>query len=297
MRRVTLDSKQTTIMLKMAVKTPAQNFELIMNHGLTVTGLRGSRFIDPNYSRVIPQLLTVNARVRKAPTIACATNVSVRPDASWNLANHRYNQPGQLKSWRWLWLTISGCKPEIQPSSGQKSMQSFADSFKKALALTGIRIGNCQTGMRFNLKSENDSTLEQILRDASKGVELVWIIVPKSIKLLYDRIKLTADVKLGVATVLSRDVKLAESSQAQLNQYLGNEALKVNLKLGGRNQVCSNGVHPSLSWVPKCGIYLTHTRESHGKSRFAFHTDHPRLGRRATSDLLYSRQLHHDRRY
>lgn len=51
--------------------------------------------------------------------------------------------------------------------------------------------------------------------------------------MLYDRIKQLTDVKLGLISFVSVDTKLSSQNVAQ---YLGNEALKINLKLGGQNQ-------------------------------------------------------------
>lgn len=241
MKRVTLTGNQMTIMLQMAVKKPAENFQLILDHGLAVTGLNQSTgFLNDTCARLIPNLIGVNARVLSAPRIMCAKEVKVK-EASWNLTNHKFNLPGrQVKNWTWLFLTVSGHETAAQSST---AMKKFADRFKNALVTTGLKIASASPGSQSNLEDENDHSLEQILNCASKGMDILWIILPKNNKLLYDRIKLFADVKLGVATFCSLDCKLKAPG---LSQYFGNEALKINLKLGGRNQVRGAFPHSEL---------------------------------------------------
>lgn len=247
MRRVTLNGEQTTLMLNMAVKKPAENFQLIMDHGLTVTGLRQTvGFLDGRFASVRPQILTVNARVRSAPKIKYANPVPVKAGAMWNLQGHKFNKPGQaVKSWKWLLFTFRGCPSKIPSSAEQQTMHASVTALRKALAATGMTISNPRDdSKRCELESESDVRLEEILTKASNGVDLLWIIVPDKNKLLYDRIKHITDVKIGVSNFVSRDVKILGHG---LSQYFGNEALKVNLKLGGRNQVCYEFSSPSFA--------------------------------------------------
>lgn len=259
MRKVTLTGDQTTIMLDMAVKKPAENFQLIMDHGLTVTGLKQTvGFLDGRFAKVPPQLLTVNARQRIAPKVTCAKPVTVK-GATWNLQGHKFHKPGRaIQSWRWLLLNVTGFPSCILPSSAMQTMHAAADALRKALQATGITIAPPQSGKKSTLSGESDLVLAKILSEASEGVDLLWIIVPDKVKLLYDRIKHITDVRIGVTNFVSRDIKIAGPKAASgLPQYLGNEALKINLKLGGSNQIVDRLYFVQQSTMV-VGIDVTH---------------------------------------
>lgn len=98
----------------------------------------------------------------------------------------------------------------------------------------GVRLREPNMGRKITLTSQEDRSLEDKLRGVSQPLSLLWVVIPAGMELLYDRIKQLADVKFGLATFVSVDSKVSEGNRLQ---YLGNEALKVNLKLGGRNQV------------------------------------------------------------
>lgn len=140
----------------------------------------------------------------------------------------------------------------------QAGIRQFVTQVKTSLGACGVRIE--EPGVRsseFTLANERDDSL--IARLGSiipAAVEFVWIIIPEGSKILYDRIKYFSDISQGLITVVSVDNKIAKANA----QYVCNEALKINLKLGGINQVSSTVLlilfQPILV-VMECFVFLS----------------------------------------
>lgn len=177
-----------------------------------------------------PILLTAKARVLEETRVLYANREVKTRGAAWNLVGQKFSSPGEIKLWASLVVEVRGCSLAFpQP----KSFEDVVSEFHKSMSVYGLKVPGCMGTRKLQLNGQDDGKLETTLKEASGKLQLLWIVIPPGMNLLYDRIKYLADVKLGFATVVSVDAKLAKSG---LGQYLGNEALKVNLKLGGRNQ-------------------------------------------------------------
>lgn len=205
--------------------------------------------------RVNPVLLSAKARVLNETRVQYAKKDVKTRGATWNLLGHKFSGSGEVKSWAWLYVEIQGCGPAF---SQPKPFNDVVSEFRKSMGIYGIKIRDPLRGEKLRLGGQDDGNIETFLKEASENVKLLWIIIPPGMTLLYDRIKYFADVKFGLATVVSVDSKLAKSG---LSQYLGNEALKINLKLGGQNQASSNhtlsrpGYIRPLFSPPLCGLF------------------------------------------
>lgn len=117
--------------------------------------------------------------------------------------------------------------------------------FESGLMAAGISVQGFFKGKKITLKHEDDVALEIYLEDAANNnFDVTWVVIPPGMRTLYDRIKYLGDVKIGLSTVISVDkIVLGKPGGQGRGQYFGNEALKVNLKLKGRNQVVSSTLH------------------------------------------------------
>ncbi|KAF3760948.1 Piwi-domain-containing protein, partial [Cryphonectria parasitica EP155] len=241
-----LSSKQTSNMIKFTCNNPIQNFRLLTEYGLKAVGFSD----DPDSVLVkfmksdADDLSRVRGRTLNKPRLVYGDRTLNVARASWNLMGQKLSCPNNAtKSWGWVYVRIAGQNPAYE------SINTFLPTvmeFQDAMLSYGIRLNKSQDGRDIAraciLQNQNDPALETSL-EAFRGKDLVWVIVPAGSKLLYDRIKYLSDVKLGVMTVVSVDKTLKERDPRYQSQYLGNEALKVNLKLGGMNQRITSGLH------------------------------------------------------
>lgn len=144
-----------------------------------------------------------------------------------------------------MFIEVKGRRSAFSGPTAASEFKAAVKDFQNGLAIPGITAHGYIEGKRVQLNDEEDSQLESFLERATMAnIDLLWVVIPSEMKELYDQIKYLGDVKLGLATVVSVDKKIAGKPGGQgRGQYFGNEALKVNLKLKGRNQVVVSRLH------------------------------------------------------
>jgi hypothetical protein len=107
-------------------------------------------------------------------------------------------------------------------------------------------------------RDANNKILDEIFfRLEADRTPLVFIVLPNDDKWLYARIKYYGDTKYGIHTICSIGSKLA--SERGQPMYIGNLALKFNLKGGGVNHEVANTLaNPLDAHTMLMGIDVTH---------------------------------------
>jgi hypothetical protein len=150
---------------------------------------------------------------------------------SWNMADIKFDKASKLANWSYLLLSL----PHYQDAFDPNSMAHTIKTFGQALIAVDIAVAAPLPGQRLLLRDEDDAELETKLRGAAAKLKLLLIILPDTNIPLYNRIKRLGDVKYGIHTICTVGHKLAK--ERGQDQYMANVALKVNLKLGGNNQL------------------------------------------------------------
>ena len=147
----------------------------------------------------------------------------------------KLNTGGRLRNWSYLMISAAGSRDAFDAAGLQSTMAQFHQALKDI----GITVDEAPQGARIVVNGPDDAQIETRLKIAAgdpKQTRLVLVIIPTVDKILYNRIKLIGDVRLGVHTVCVVGSKFAKSQA----QYFANVALKFNLKLGGINQLVDN---------------------------------------------------------
>lgn len=159
----------------------------------------------------------------------------------WNMVPRdspslKFNTGMSLKSWSCLYIEMpDGMYPGAHRFTSQ-ALKDLMRGFHAVLNDTGIAASPpLEPLQRVQLSDTDDPQLEPFFERAARSLQLLFVILPASPIPLYNRIKQLGDVKHGVLTICSVGRKMAKP-QGQ-DQYFRNEALKVNLKLGGNNQL------------------------------------------------------------
>lgn len=191
-----------------------------------------------------PNVLDVEGRFLPPPTLRYTQTIPLQ-SAAWNARGHKFSHPGGMKKWTYLYIEVKGIKPAFDGPCAASQFNDALTDFVKGLVAPRITVQGYTQGKKIILDDEDDVALEVFLEAATKAnFDVIWVVIPPGMKSLYDRIKYLGDVKFGITTVVSVDRMVLGKSDGQgRGQYFGDEALKVNLKLKGRNQVVSSSLY------------------------------------------------------
>lgn len=273
---------QTSEMIKFAVRPPNVNAMSIAgspnNPGNGVRLFRLAdppNVADPQRTSVKPfgievntEMITVPARILDSPRVNYG-NKNLQPQrGSWNCANQRFAVPGRIGKWRVLVINRQGHRGNALIENPQGDMLAPEPLFRTLES--SLRDYGLQMGQRVNtdnilleaLTVENRDSNNRKLRDAYQraedlGVQMLFIVIPEADKWLYARIKYWGDVDFGIHSICSVGNKLQKPNGQGM--YLGNLALKFNIKGGGvSHKVPNTLVRPLDNDTMLVGIDVTH---------------------------------------
>jgi eukaryotic translation initiation factor 2C len=220
-------------------------------------------------------LITVPGRILPTSKVYYGNKELQAREGSWNLMNVKVSKPGSIGRWACVVLNYDEQRGNALAPEGQQIQQMEAlgvegllKALERHLGAYGVcmvqRLGTQQCRIPRpspNEQSRNaiDTKLDEIFNKASLngGIELLFIVLKENDKWLYSRIKYYGDIKYGVHTICSVGQKLQRPKGQDM--YLGNLALKFNIKGGGvvhtqRNMYPLDGKNTCML----AGIDVTH---------------------------------------
>lgn len=181
-----------------------------------------------------PRLLAVPGRVLNSPDVKYGGNGMVRPTSgSWNMSSMKFSAASQLAFWTFLWLSYPGGR---DPWKDNAALKPTVDAFTDTLRQTGINVNDCSLGQHI-VVNDVDQDIDTAVKKFSASPKpplFILVILPAADTTIYNRVKHVCDVKEGLPNICVVANKFAKPRNAQ---YFSNIALKLNLKLGGRNQL------------------------------------------------------------
>ncbi|KAK5130161.1 hypothetical protein LTR08_002415 [Meristemomyces frigidus] len=269
-----LNSNQTTKMLSFAARYPnlnavsiagsvqnrgsAQKIFGLAAPGNAPTGNAQLNSVQPWGFRVGVDMISVPGRILANPKVNYATKQISPRFGSWNLAETKFTKPGKFTSWKFLVINRQGRNSLAQP-------EQISTQLGSALKQYGIQMGRqappstiLVNALNFDNRAANDGTLEQAFKQADEeGVRLLFCVLPEHDRWLYARLKYYGDVQFGIHTIGSIGSKLEKPGKGQL-MYMGNLALKFNIKGGGVNHTVAGTFGKLGSNTMLMGIDVTH---------------------------------------
>lgn len=123
-----------------------------------------------------------------------------------------------LGNWKIIFIDTKNCDEE-----------SFKKRLISAMEKTGIK-GVSEPTVQQIMPSDLENSIKQA---AEESTHLVFFVFPPKLRHIYKDLKILADTTYGVRTACCLSSKITNQGDA----YFYNLALKVNLKLGGNNQI------------------------------------------------------------
>ncbi|KAK3675877.1 hypothetical protein LTR78_004069 [Recurvomyces mirabilis] len=277
-----LSGDQTSEMLKFAARFPNLNAMSIAGtaespgNGVRLFRLRNlPNAADPQNTSVQPwgmrtgvDMLTVPGRVLPNPQIKYATKQESPRSGSWNCAEQKFFKPGRWDKWQVIVINRQGNRGSALNERAGGDMLSPEPLFEelakylKAYGLTMGQRGPTQTITLDALTPDNRATNNRQLEKVfDNGVQhrcpLFFVVLPEVDRWLYARIKYYGDVKHGIHTINAVGQKLQKPKNQGM--FLGNLALKFNIKGGGINHVVAGTLSKPLdNNTMLFGIDVTH---------------------------------------
>ena len=221
-----LSDLQTDQMKLVAARGPGENARRIANGACRVIGFQGN---NPTLTAfgvgVDSRMLVIKGRILPPPPVTYRAKSQIVPiGASWNMRGKQFATSPKLMKWSFLKL------------GGTRLQKEHVDLFRKTLKDYGIDSDGPSNPPGFDAalpSPENDDSIKNIFRDMSKlGIKIVLVILPRKCAATYARVKYWGDVRTGIHSVCVLAQKLQKGPQ-----YYANVALKINLKMGGANQL------------------------------------------------------------
>lgn len=258
-----LNERQVTSILKMTCERPAQR------EGSILEIVNKNNYDNDYYSKefgikVMNQLALVDARVLPAPRLKYhdsgrdkVCNPSV---GQWNMINKRMVNGGSINYWACLTFA-SRLRPNdigmfCNDLAGMCNNIGMQMSMRPCV---DIRQGR-QDSVEAAIKNIHRHSAEVLALQGLTGkqLELLIIILP-DMSGSYGRIKRLCETELGVITQCCAPRNVQKGGK----QYLENLALKINVKVGGRNTVLEDALNkriPLLTDLPTIvfGADVTH---------------------------------------
>ncbi|TVU45670.1 hypothetical protein EJB05_05163, partial [Eragrostis curvula] len=254
-----LNERQVTSILKLACERPAQREHSILEVNLYISGLVVNRnnYGNDYYAKefgikLMNQLALVDARVLPPPMLKyhdSGREKECNPSiGQWNMNNKRFINGGLIKNWACVSFAS-----RLHPN--QISM--FCDNLVGVCNNMGMQVNGRQCVDIVQARPDN---LESALRSihgqsaqvlAQQGVtgqqlELLIVVLPDvNASFFYGRVKRLCETELGVITQCC----LPKNVQKGDRQYLQNLALKINVKVGGRNTVLKDALYRRIHLV------------------------------------------------
>ncbi len=231
-----LEPDQQDAMIQFACRPPPANAHSITTASRDILKLDDNKVLENFGITVGKQLITVNGRELRPPSVAYLSNRSqpttvVPSDGGWLMKGVKFMKSGRrIKTWTFLYL--SGFRERDEYDWVRGTTEKFA----AFLASAGVDINLKATpaaGMRSTTQDNDLAAAFKELANLAEKPQLVLVVLPDKSTPIYNMVKKLADVDFGIQTVCVVRKKFVQD-KGQLG-YFANVGLKVNLKFGGMN--------------------------------------------------------------
>lgn len=155
---------------------------------------------------------------------------------AWKIRSVEFPVAVEIRYWTYLWISSGG--PD-EAWSSETELQSSLKALHGTLNALGMNAGGPMfPGTRIVLSNLNDEVrldeaIDSILRYYHKSPTFLLVILRSAEDPIYSYVKTLCDIKMGVRHVCVSSHNLARARLS--DTFCMNLAMKINLKLGGRN--------------------------------------------------------------
>jgi len=277
-----LSGNQTSNMITFAARSPNQNAHFVGTAGLKMFGLEAAEqanTVNPFGLSVNTRMITVPGRILPPPNLSYSgKQKDVAPrDGSWNLANKSFIRPGKFDKWAIVELNIGPEEPvnfrglALDQRGGDTVVKALVGEIVKVLRQYGVQVPfpdrrkTWIPGTGLATRRDTEIAIDAKFKElAANRYECALVVLKEADRWLYSRVKFYGDVVYGIHTICSVGQKLQRPKGQDM--YIGNLALKFNIKGGGINHGMKNPMAPMDDQTMLVGIDVTHPSPGSGST-------------------------------
>uniref|UniRef100_A0AAY4E5W3 Protein argonaute-1 n=1 Tax=Denticeps clupeoides TaxID=299321 RepID=A0AAY4E5W3_9TELE len=259
-----LTDNQTSTMIKATARSAPDRQEeisrLVRNANYDI-----DPFVQEFQFRVRDEMAEVTGRVLPAPMLQYGGRVSSDPFMNrtvatpshgvWDMRGKQFHTGVEIKMWAIAcFATQRQCREEI--------LKSFTEQLRKISKDAGMPIQGQPCFCKYAQGADSVEPMFRHLKNTYAGLQLIIVILPGKTP-VYAEVKRVGDTLLGMATQCVQVKNVVKTSP----QTLSNLCLKINVKLGGINNILVPHQRPTVFQQPVIflGADVTHPPAGDGK--------------------------------
>ncbi|KAK4336898.1 hypothetical protein RND71_043463 [Anisodus tanguticus] len=252
-----LTDMQTATMIKATAKSAPER-EMEINKLVEKAGFHKDPFVQEFGLQVSKSMLEVKGRVLQPPSLQYGgkeNNPAAPRQGVWDMRGKQFFTGVKITTWAVVSFT-----PERMCSDRQ--IDEFLYQLKKISTDVGMPIIGQACAFKYPNRVEEVEPLLKDLKQKFNGLQLIIVILPGKTP-IYAEVKRVGDTIVGVATQCVQSKNITKSNL----QTISNLCLKINVKLGGINNILVPGSRPKLFREPVIFFGADVTHPSAGETK------------------------------
>ena len=239
-----LTDDQTTRMIeRTSLEAPKREREI--NRIIQSANINNDKFVKEFELGMDNQLIKVDGRILEAPILQYGSLQGVKKKVTprrgkWDMIGKQFYNG--IEIWKWAIACF-----EIKREMNEESLRNFVQTFKTISNEAGMQIPVDPFCCNYVNNIEEVEPYFQYIKSKEPKVQLILVVLPGKTQ-IYAEVKRIGDTVMGIATqcIQAKTIKKA-GNQAQT---FSNIVLKVNVKLGGINNILLPEIRPKVFKEP-----------------------------------------------
>ncbi|XP_052762994.1 protein argonaute-2-like isoform X3 [Mya arenaria] len=245
-----LTDNQTSTMIKATARS-APDREKEINNLVRKANFNSDPYLQTFGISIIPQMVDVHGRVLNPPKIQYGgrSKAQVVPsDGVWDMRGKQFYSGIEIRVW-----AIACFAP--QRTVREDALRNFTQQLQRISNDAGMPILGQPCFCKYATGPDQVEPMFRYLKNTYQGLQVIVVVLPGKTP-VYAEVKRVGDIMFGLATQCVQ----AKNVNKTTPQTLSNLCLKINVKLGGINNILLPSIRPTVFREPVIflGADVTH---------------------------------------
>ncbi|XP_052237159.1 protein argonaute-2-like isoform X2 [Dreissena polymorpha] len=242
-----LTDNQTSTMIKATARS-APDREKEINNLVRKANFNSDPYLQTFGISIVPQMVDVHGRVLNPPKIQYGGRVGdsslsskaqvVPSDGVWDMRGKQFYSGIEIRVW-----AIACFAP--QRTVREDALRNFTQQLQRISNDAGMPILGQPCFCKYATGPDQVEPMFRYLKNTYQGLQVIVVVLPGKTP-VYAEVKRVGDIMFGLATQCVQ----AKNVNKTTPQTLSNLCLKINVKLGGINNILLPSIRPSMFREP-----------------------------------------------